>query len=161
LKELVNNVRWEKEEKFHFTLQFFGEQSEEWLMRISSEIQQTCRTTKKFTIALTKAGCFPDQKSPRIFWIGSESRENMELQSLAETIKIITQKNGLEPEKKPFHPHITVGRTKRKMNPNLIQKVETVTFHPIEFLCTEIHIVKSQLASTGSTYTTLFTIPLQ
>jgi 2'-5' RNA ligase len=25
LKELVNNVRWEKEEKFHFTLQFFGE----------------------------------------------------------------------------------------------------------------------------------------
>ncbi len=155
------NVRWEKEYKFHFTLQFWENQTDEWLNTIHKELNATCSQIPKFKIVITKIGCFPNRYSPKIFWIGSEPNENDKLLQLAGSIQSIAEQFGFKPENKPFHPHITVGRGKGKISSGLIQNLETVTFHPIEFLCSDVRIMESHLASTGSTYTTLFTIPLK
>jgi RNA 2',3'-cyclic 3'-phosphodiesterase len=160
LRKIFDGVRWEKEDKFHFTLQFFGDQSEEQLDMITTEIQQVCTNTKAFPVIITKAGCFPNQRSPRIFWIGSDIHENTLLQNFVSNIQSVTQKIGIKPEEKPFHPHITVGRTKRKFNLTLMQKIESANFPPIEFPCKEIQIIKSRLTATGSIYTPMVTLPL-
>ncbi|MEW6061448.1 MAG: RNA 2',3'-cyclic phosphodiesterase [Bacteroidota bacterium] len=160
LKKADGHVRWEKEEKFHFTLQFWGDQTEEWLTKIYAELTLRLSHTTQFTIAITKVGCFPNKYSPKIFWAGSEPLENPELVQVAEIIQQTTRQHGVPPEQKPFHPHITIGRGKGKINPDLLQNLETITFHPIMFHCREIRIMKSILASSGSTYTTLSTIPL-
>ncbi len=161
IKNIGGHIRWEKEDKFHFTLQFWGDQTEEWLNKTHAEIKNRCSQIMKFAVAITRVGCFPNNYSPKIFWIGSTPEENIPLVTLADAIAEISKQNGHEPDKKPFHPHITVGRGKGKINPDLIQNLETVTFHPLEFRCTELRIVKSTLAQSGSTYTTLFTIPLK
>lgn len=160
LKKFNGHIRWEKEEKFHFTLQFWGDQTEEWLAAIYAEITARLSHTAPFTIAITNVGCFPNRYSPKIIWAGSEPHENPELIQLAKTIQQITQQHGVKPEQKPFHPHITIGRGKGKINPDLLQNLETITFHPVMFHCSEIRMMKSHLASSGSTYTTLYTIPL-
>ncbi|MDD8017893.1 MAG: RNA 2',3'-cyclic phosphodiesterase [Bacteroidota bacterium] len=160
-KDGNGKIRWEKENKFHFTIQFWGDQTEEWINTIHQEISKECSVIKKFHIHITKVGCFPNRYSPKIFWIGSEVNENPELISFSSTLHAITKQAGFEPETKPFHPHITIGRGKGKIQSALIQKLETVTFHPLEFQCSELRIMKSMLAQSGSTYTTLFTIPLQ
>jgi 2'-5' RNA ligase len=160
LKHVAGNVRWEKNEKFHFTLQFWGDQTEQWLTNVSTNLKDRCSQIVSFNTTLTKAGCFPNRYSPKIFWIGSDPHENEELVQLSKMIQQVTALYGFQPEQKPFHPHITIGRTKGKINPDLLQNLETVTFQPIVFRCTEIRIMKSQLASTGSTYTTLYTLPL-
>lgn len=161
LKKFGGYVRWEKENKFHFTLQFWEDQTEEWLKNAHTEIQNYCSQIPTFKITITTAGCFPTKHSPKIFWIGSDPKENLQLIELVNRIQSITKQLGLEPEKKPFHPHITIGRGKGKISQDLIQNLETVTFHPLEFQCTELRIMKSMLAQSGSTYTTLFTIPLK
>lgn len=160
LKNLGGHVRWEQEDKFHFTLQFFGEQTAEWLAGVYSDLTNQCLQVLKFKVSITKVGCFPNRYSPKIFWIGSEPNENEGLVQLSKMIQQVAASHGLQPEQKPFHPHITIGRAKGKINPDLLQNLETVTFHPIVFQCREIRIMKSHLASTGSTYTTLYTLPL-
>ncbi len=161
LKSFGGHVRWEKEDKFHFTIQFWGDQTEEWLKKVHAELMSHCSQIPRFTINITKAGCFPNNYSPKIFWIGSAPEENVPLVNLADAMAEISKQNGLQPDKQPFHPHITIGRGKGKISPDLIQNLETVTFHPLEFRCTELRIMKSMLAQSGSTYTTLFTIPLK
>ena len=161
LKNIGGHVRWEREDKFHFTLHFWGDQTAEWLDKVNAEMKEHCSQIPKFVVTITKAGCFPNNYSPKIFWIGSPPEENIPLVKLADGITEISKQNGHEPDKKPFHPHITIGRGKGKINPDLIQNLETVTFHPLEFRCTELRIIKSNLAQSGSTYTTLFTIPLK
>lgn len=160
LKPFAPHARWEKESKFHITVEFLGEKSEEWLAQVRNELQTLC-TTEKFSIVLTRIGIFPSIHSPKIFWIGSDPVENQQLMKMTENIRKLTEKLGHAPDPKPFHPHMTLGRGKGKINPVLIQNLETVTFHPIEFICGEIRIMRSELASTGSTYTTLYTIPLK
>ena len=161
LRAFGGHVRWEKEDKFHFTIQFWGDQTEEWLNKVNAEIKNHCLQIPKFIITITRTGCFPNNYSPKIFWAGSTPEENIPLITLADGITEISKQNGHEPDKKPFHPHITIGRGKGKINPDLIQNLETVTFHPLEFRCTELRIIKSTLVQSGSTYTTLFTIPLK
>jgi len=176
LKSFGGHVRWEREDKFHFTLQFWGNQTEEWLKKVNAEIQSYCFQIPKFKISITKVGCFPNRYSllrgrrPKIFWIGSDANENPQLIELVNKIQSIAKQNGLEPEKKPFHPHITIGRGKArltdtvgqgKINSELVEQLNTVKFHPIEFECKELCIIKSQLASTGSTYTRIFTFRMR
>ena len=170
LRSFGGHVRWEKEDKFHFTLQFWGDKTEEWLNKVNEELSAYCSHISKFTIRITRTGCFPNKYSPKIFWIGSTPEENIPLEKLVNAITEISEQNGHQPDKKPFHPHITMGRGKArltgsvgqgKINTDLIQNLETVTFHPLEFRCTELRIIKSILAQSGSTYTTLFTIPLK
>lgn len=160
LSSFAGNVRWEKKEKFHFTLQFWGDQTEDWIENIADEIRKLCSSISPFQIKITTLGCFPNRYSPKIFWVGSAKEENANLIELSNKITGITKHNGIEPDKKPFHPHITISRGKGKISSELIHKVQTLNFPPIEFFCTEVKIMRSQLASSGSTYTTLFTIPL-
>ncbi|MBW7888770.1 MAG: RNA 2',3'-cyclic phosphodiesterase [Bacteroidetes bacterium] len=161
LLPLFPAVRWEKKEKFHFTLQFFGDVTEQNIEKINRDISNFCLHVHPFKISISKYGMFSNRYSPKIFWLGSTPEENTPLIELAEHIATITQKHHIPQENYPFHPHITLGRGKGKSSLNLIQKLETLTLHPLEFVCKEIHIMKSQLANAGSTYTILYTIPLK
>ncbi|MEW5799186.1 MAG: RNA 2',3'-cyclic phosphodiesterase [Bacteroidota bacterium] len=160
LKPFAPHAKWEKEKKFHITVEFLGDKTELWLKQLNNDIRNSL-ALPPFNIELTHCGAFPSDRSPKVFWIGSNPEKNSQLENLAEMIRKITKLHGHTPDAKPFHPHITIGRAKGKISSNLIQNIETVTFHPIEFTCSEIRIMRSRLASTGSTYTTLFTIPLK
>ncbi len=160
LKPFAPHAKWVQKKKFHITVEFFGDNTEMWLKQLDHDIRDHV-SIPPFNIILTHCGAFPSINSPRVFWIGAEPERNPVLDSLVETVRMVSKSHGHAPDTKPFHPHITVGRAKGKISSNLIQSIETVTFHPIEFICREIRIMRSHLASTGSTYTTLFTIPLK
>ncbi|MFA6540484.1 MAG: RNA 2',3'-cyclic phosphodiesterase [Bacteroidota bacterium] len=154
-------IRWEKNEKFHFTMQFLGEQDDATIHHLANDITVRCASIEQFTIVIDTLSCFPGPFSPKILWIGSNPPRNRLLMELSSTIYEMTSKRGIAREGSLFLPHITIARNKGNIPPSLIKKFETVTFEPIEFLCGDVHIMKSNLASTGSTYTTLFTIPLK
>ncbi len=160
LKPFAPHAKWEKENKFHITVEFLGDKTEEWLQQLNNEARKLI-ILKKFNIVLTHCGSFPTSHSPKVFWIGSHPEENPKLIEVAEMVRKTAKSLNHIPDKKPFHPHITVGRAKGKISSDLIQKLESVTFHPLEFSCNEIVIMKSVLAQTSSTYSTLFTIPLK
>lgn len=97
-----------------------------------------------------------------MIWIGSSEDDlNGGIVSAASAIRSITGVLGHRSDEKPFIPHVTIGRLKGKVPGGLIQNVETLTFHPVKFTCTEVRLIKSERDSAGSQYTTLYTFPLK
>ena len=134
-----------------------------WLQELFSELTKTFSSQKSFSITLYRYGLFSQRSLPRTLWIGSQREENSALCTIADEIQNICAELGHGKEEKLFHPHITIGRTKaqRRVATNLIKRIENTTFEPIQFICSDIRIMKSTLQQSGSLYSTLFTIPLK
>ncbi len=81
------------------------------------------------------------------------------LQNEIETVLIPL---GFEREEKTFHAHVTLGRVKSNVGlQGLLRSMESITFESQPVVIQEISLIKSELRSSGSVYTTLETFPLQ
>jgi len=96
----------------HFTLQFLGEISKEMAQKIIQSLQTI--EFSSFDVNLKEIGAFPKPKFPRVVWIGTdESGGNMLIQ-LSKKVEKMLEPLGFFSDK-PFKPHITVFRIKKKI----------------------------------------------
>ena len=96
----------------HFTLQFLGEISKEMTQKIIQSLQTI--EFSSFNVNLKEIGAFPKPKFPRVVWIGTdESGGNMLIQ-LSKKVEKMLEPLGFFSDK-PFKPHITVFRIKKKI----------------------------------------------
>ncbi|HTY11027.1 MAG TPA: RNA 2',3'-cyclic phosphodiesterase [Bacteroidota bacterium] len=153
-------VRWELQEKFHVTIKFLGDISSEQLHALKSLLHQALQPCRQFEIRLDTVGCFPDSRMPKIVWIGSARDENKEITKCFDAVERACTLAGFSKDDRSFHPHITIGRVKGRTSENLIKKIENTTFEPLQFLCTELLIMKSDLSPSGSAFSQLSSIPL-
>lgn len=161
LKKSNAHVRWEPESKFHVTLIFLGNIEEQLLLKIITVIQESLTTFTVFDVIYQNLGAFPNNRTPRIIWIGCQNPDG-KLQQMKETLDKQLEQFGIQAEHRQFHPHITLGRVKSpKGRKDLTQKLESLTFQPMETTITEIAIMKSVLKPEGSEYSILKTISLQ
>ena len=160
LKPDAHAIRWERCEKFHVTMKFLGDILPEQLHQLQSFLMQQSRSLRRFEISLTTIGCFPTAHFPKIVWIGSSEDENAQLGECFNAVESACLSAGFKRDERPFHPHITLGRVKGNIPESLITKIENTTFEPLQFLCTELLIMKSDLSPSGSAYSQLSSIPL-
>ncbi len=154
-------VRWEREEKFHITLKFLGDILPDQLREIEFRLRESVKAINPFEIRLASLGCFPSRQTPKIVWLGPAAGDDDRMNDCRSAVENTCAAAGLKEETRPFHPHITVGRVKGKVAENLIQKIENTTFEPLQFLCAELLIMKSDLSPSGSAYSQLSSIPLK
>lgn len=104
MRPYAPDVRWVGPETFHITLQFLGETD-----KVAS-VQQVLKTVRAAPVPLNVRGTgfFPNAKSPRVFWVGVESDQN--LQNLIQKIGDSLQPLGFEREEGRFQPHLTLAR---------------------------------------------------
>ena len=95
-------LRWVAPENQHFTLRFLGEVEEGRVAELISAGREAALKHHPFLLNISGAGFFPDDKSPRIFWVGAGAGSE-KLVALAEDLS-------LNPEDRPFLPHLTVAR---------------------------------------------------
>ncbi len=161
LKSIDSEVKWEPADKLHITLKFFGDVDNNILPSLISEVVEQCCNQKSFSLIYGELGCFPNLKEPRIVWAGSKNEDGL-LEPLKKIIDEIGKKYGFEPEKREFHPHITLGRVKGRRNiPSLIKTLQSITFVPRTFLIDELYFMKSELRPSGSVYIKLQSIILK
>ncbi len=160
LKKEPSPVRWEPPEKLHITMKFLDGLTSQQLEELSRHLPEALKKFSSFEITLTQAGCFPLKKSPRVFWVGSEQNANTALVECFRTIESACAALGFAKDEHPFHPHITLGRTKGIVSNNLIKTLESITFEPLKFRCAEIAVMKSTLTQRGSIYSNLTKFPL-
>ena len=153
-------IRWERQEKFHVTMKFLGDVLPEQLHQLQTLLDQECQSIRRFEIVLTTVGCFPTVNAPKIVWMGSSGDENARLGDCFKAVERACISAGFKKNERPFHPHMTLGRVKGNISENLIKKIENTTFEPLQFLCTELLIMKSDLSPSGSAYSQLSSIPL-
>ena len=140
---------------FHFTLQFIGEISEEMIQKISGSLQKI--EFLDFEVLLKGVGVFPKPKFPRIIWVGTDEHGGNQLIQLSEKVKKVLEPLGFSPDK-PFKPHITVFRIKKKIG-DISKELENGKM--INFgiqKVSSIKLKKSELTSNGPIYSDLVEI---
>jgi RNA 2',3'-cyclic 3'-phosphodiesterase len=159
LKETKADVKWESQNKFHITLVFLGNVEHSKLELLSTALIKSVQQFPAFTLTYESIGAFPNSRNPRVLWIGAKTNQMiLDLQAIAE--RVCTE-FGFPKEDRVFHPHITLGRVKETRNVvRLTEAIKTITFEPIETLCSEILLMKSELHPSGSIYTILKSFPL-
>ncbi len=111
LAAISSNIKWVKRNGMHLTLKFLGEIEEDKLDEIKSCLSEISKDHASFSLQLKGTGTFPPgKKKPRVLWIGIE--ENKKLIILQSDIEKKLSKLGFLPEKRLFHPHLTLGRVK-------------------------------------------------
>src|SRR5687768_12105672 len=64
-------VRWERHEKFHITMKFFGDADERQLERIEEVVARAAGSVRPFKLSLNGPGSFLRRESA-VLWIGVE-----------------------------------------------------------------------------------------
>ncbi len=157
-------IRWIPPENLHLTLKFLGEVPETQINRIRINLEHAVRGHQIFAFTVSGAGCFPTPKKPRVLWLGLHEKGDA-LVSLRNTVEQHIAPLGFPTEKRPFSPHLTIGRVKRHIKGKTLSEigdgVETATIGELaKWQCESVNLMQSTLSSDGARYTCLSQISL-
>lgn len=156
LRDSMPDVRWTKYGNIHLTLKFLGDIEPSKVDKISISIQNIANEFFPFTMSLAGIGAFPNSRKPSIIWVGVEEGSEKIVQ-IADHIESSMEKLGFAREKRPFRPHLTIGRIRELKHPAVMAKsLENNEIGEIgKFKVEKLSFIKSQLDPSGSIYTTL------
>ena len=163
LRESVPEVRasWSRENSIHLTLKFFGEIPEALVNNFGTAISRAVSGVVPFPILIADSGVFPQRRDPRVLWIGVTDLKG-QLTNLHERLETEFEKEGFPRDTRPFHPHLTLARLRNQRGARDIARVhEELSFPPEEITVTELLLIRSELSSKGSKYTTISKHPLK
>ena len=159
LQPTTKHVRWARAEGLHLTLKFIGEIAPEKVAEVTSSLA-SIRIAAPISLAIRGAGYFPNERSPRVIWLGVEA--GPELPALAAQVEAALLPLGIAKENRPFAAHLTLGRLKGPDKIPLLQEVlrrqEPLDFG--SFAAEELFLYESQLSSGGSVYRKMATFAL-
>lgn len=145
-------VGWEKAEKLHLTLKFFGDCGEKQVGEIEKIIEQISSGISNFKLQISETGVFPDKRNPRVLWIDVKD-ETGNLAKINDLLEAECEKIGFQRERRKYVPHLTIGRVREPNRARELAKKHLANeFEPVEFAVSEIVIYESQLKPTGAVY---------
>lgn len=101
------DFRWQDDEQLHLTLRFIGEVDRPQADDLADALGRM--RAERFQLRIAGVGRF-EQRRAGALWAGVEPREPVA--ALASKVERVCQQVGLEPERRAFHPHITLARWK-------------------------------------------------
>lgn len=104
------DVRWVSAAGMHLTLKFLGPVEEGRVARIGDIMSGVVRGRRPFPLRLMGTGAFPDERRPRVLWVGFAAEPA--LLDLQAALDRALAEEGFEPERRAFLPHLTLGRVK-------------------------------------------------
>jgi len=161
LKQCGAGVRWVKPSSIHLTLKFLGNIHPTQVEDIALAVAQEVRDEPPITLGAAGLGAFPGRRKPRVIWIGMEG-EVQRLTRIQARVENALEPLGFVREKRPFRPHLTIGRVKdhRKLQALIDAMAELKIPKFDSFDVTEIILYKSDLRPTGAIYTKLHRMSL-
>jgi 2'-5' RNA ligase len=163
----AGTIKWEKKENIHLTLNFFGEVEENIVRRLIEETKKNLVLTGELLhLSLSGIGTFPDERHPKIIWIGCEDKSGRldKIQALISNIARESGEGKVKIDDRKFTPHITIGRVKASGTPlslsNALQKYAENDRFLIADNIGRLSYMRSVLTLGGSLYTIVENIPL-
>ena len=99
--------RWQEEEQLHLTVRFVGEVDRPMADDLADSLGRI--VSPRLELRIAGVGRF-DQRNSGALWAGVEPKAP--LAALAAKVERVCISVGLEPERRAFHPHITLARWK-------------------------------------------------
>jgi 2'-5' RNA ligase len=165
LDPLDSVVRRSQRSGIHLTLAFLGVVDSTRVPEIASRLRSATTGAAPFTVEVTGAGMFPSVSRPQVLWVGIGGDDRPKLVELAGRVANQLRQVGREPEKRAFHPHLTLGRVRRPPRPTEQQVLRewlaewrdrTYGQLPVS----AVSLMRSQLSKGPPTYTRLETFRL-
>ncbi len=167
-----NGVRWTKREQFHLTLKFLGNVAETRVSELTEALRNACASAEPLHLRAEHIGFFPGARVPRVLWVDVHDEKDAlpRVQKIVEAgvgkfVAEDTSPAGRQrSQEKAFTGHITLGRIQRirSSEAETLAKAADDVEDPFfgEWTASHVELIRSELLSGGSRYTTLAEVPL-
>ena len=160
LKTAGADVKWVRPESAHLTLKFLGDVAREDIDPLGRAVGECLTGCPALSLSLRDVGVFPGPSRPRVVWLGL-SGDLDHLATLHQRVEIAAAELGFPRDKRPFQPHLTLGRVRSgRGRERLIKEIGRIDIKPLEFIARDVILFKSDLKPTGAVHTVLHQIPL-
>ncbi len=157
LAQAGTEVKWVEPENLHVTLLFLGEVNLRDSVEVCRAVRGVTAELSPFAMEVSGVGCFPNLRRPRTIWAGVAGGQDelVQLHDLVENE--LLQLGGYRREERGYTPHITLGRIKTD---DVTQELRTNLSDHADWsggrqTVREVHVLTSELRSTGPIYTVL------
>ncbi len=142
------DFRWQSDEQLHLTLRFIGEVERP----VADDIADALAAVRSpgFELRIGGTGRF-EQRNSGALWAGVEPKAPVA--ALAAKVDRACQQAGLEPERRAFHPHITLARWKGRRTREVaayLDRTRGLTSDPFEV--DQFILFESRLSKHGAHY---------
>ena len=158
-------LRWARPEGIHLTLKFLGDTETGRIEEIVRALGQAVEPHRAFELSIGGLGCFPNQRKPRVLWVGMQDPDER-LRRLAASVDDAMAGLGWKRENRPYTGHLTLARVKKYANNrdkqalsellSAVKVSDRLGLLPVQ----SVHLMRSQLRPEGAVYTSLITAPL-
>ena len=153
-------MRWAAPQNIHLTLKFLGSVSINNLEVLTDLLHKEAASQRVMVISIGGLGAYPKVRTPRVIWVGVEAPA--ELAAFQRGVDAQVARVGYSLDRRPFSPHLTIGRVSRHATPQEIRKIgDGLHSQKIGYLGVArirgVHLFRSDLTPDGAVYTKLFT----
>ncbi len=152
-------VTWAPPQSLHVTTKFLGWANAEVVDAIRDRMQDILEGRKGFDLGARGVGAFPDERRPRILWVGVHDGTSA-LKAIADATDASMAELGFPRETRAFSPHVTIGRVKDASGgvEGIFAPLRQTDFGISQVR--EVILYESIMKSSGSEYVALFRLPL-
>jgi len=150
------DFRWQHDEQLHLTLRFIGEVDRPLADDIAAALTRI--HAERFSVRIAGTGRF-EQRNSGSLWAGVEPKAPVA--ALASKIERTCVGLSLEPERRAFHPHITLARWKGRRSREIadfLQRTRGLASEPFDV--SEFILFESRLSRHGAHYEEAASYPL-
>ena len=156
----AGRITWVGADAIHVTCTFLGEVEEDRITPIGAALERVASGIAPYEMSLDGVGAFPGFRRARVVWAGLEKGEE-ETTAFKLQLDEALEPLGFAAERRPFHPHITLGRVRQPGRTGLLEHAAAEWILPYEhWLCREAVLYRSELTRHGAIYTDLVRAPL-
>ena len=117
-------VRWVQPSGIHLTLKFLGPTDARMVPEILSGLVASLQGAQAPELSLSGLGTFPNNRNPRVLWAGVTGELDI-LENLYTRVETLMVGLGWSAERRPFRPHLTLGRVRDRASSADRKKIGT------------------------------------
>jgi len=162
LRAQLPQSRWVDPDQAHLTLAFLGHHDEERREPLRAALAEVFARYPTMRLRLHGAGTFPQGRPARVAWVGVKGpAELLTLQH--DVTDAAAGALEWEPEKRPFHPHVTLTRCNPTWPRTVVERfqLDAQGAWGEEFTAEAGVLFRSRLSPRGAQYEALAQLPLR
>jgi 2'-5' RNA ligase len=147
VRQLPGAPRWIDRGRWHLTVTFLGELTEDRLDRLTAAIGAVPPGHRTVHLRLSGVGTFPAKGAPQVLWVGLTGGpgELDQLSGLARATARAAPQAGVRVQRRPFRPHLTLGRWRPADPVDRRVAVALADYQGPPFRLTEVVLMRSYL----------------
>ncbi len=152
----IRGVRWTDAAQMHLTLSFFGDVPED----LETELREKLVAIEfgAFFLSVAGIGMFAIKGAPKIVWIGL-GKAHPHLFQIHKRVQDAALAIGIDPELRPWHPHITIARCRDVSAQSLRKFLQSNAKFDAGIIHVEaFHLYSSKLTPAGPVHTRELTV---